>query len=510
MRMHDVISIKNVLPGSQGWTCKVTVQEKQQITGSTMTPTKKQKLILLDPEGSQVEGIIFNNDIPKISPRLQIYKKYLISDAIVRLIPEKYQTSDLKIQCVITSRTVIERANDDDDILPVKFNYTEFSNLVNFIDDKEKSVGQLQHYVLGIVVQSLDVEKILKFLIMLTGPGASFVTMLAKCELSCLAKNLAFVKCEVYDLAFDKCETVVLSLWDDFVTHEGYQMTHTIQNQPVVVCRRVTLSTWFDSAILIDPPIEEAGNLKKWARKNSQVLSVLVTDAAYMKFNPDVTLKPDQKITKIILLKPAQKSSWVKVSFSFEHIFQKFWYMGCKKCFRSTAAPHGVVFTCNSCRERCRFDIDLTDTTGTVTASIFGELAETLLTFTALEAMDHFTQNIELPLEKTHAELKQKLFLAHIRPVQSQLADAKQRYTIIYYCETTDHLESELLDIQEMPDNVLTYNETANSASIASVNEGSSSRVKSCLAKRFEESKGDYSSASPLEAANSPKRAKLS
>ena len=48
--MHDVISIKNILPGSQGWTCKVTVQEKQPITGSTMTPTKKQKLILLDPE----------------------------------------------------------------------------------------------------------------------------------------------------------------------------------------------------------------------------------------------------------------------------------------------------------------------------------------------------------------------------------------------------------------------------------------------------------------------------
>nr|XP_027086673.1 uncharacterized protein LOC113708416 [Coffea arabica] len=60
--------------------------------------------------GSQVEGIIFNHDIPKISHRLQIYKKYLISNAIVRLIPEKYQTSDLKIQWVLTSRTVIEPA----------------------------------------------------------------------------------------------------------------------------------------------------------------------------------------------------------------------------------------------------------------------------------------------------------------------------------------------------------------------------------------------------------------
>ena len=88
---------------------------------------------------------MFNNDISKISHQLQIYKKYLNSNAIVRLILEKYQTSDLKIQWVLTSRTVIEPANDDDDILPVKFNYTEFSDLVNFIDDKQKSVGQLHH-----------------------------------------------------------------------------------------------------------------------------------------------------------------------------------------------------------------------------------------------------------------------------------------------------------------------------------------------------------------------------
>ena len=38
---------------------------------------------------------------------------------------------------------------------------------------------------------------------------------------------------------------------------------------------------------------------------------------------------------------------------------------------------------------RCRFDVDLTDHTDTLTASVFGDLAETLLTFTALEAMNY-------------------------------------------------------------------------------------------------------------------------
>ncbi|CDP08424.1 unnamed protein product [Coffea canephora] len=48
------------------------------------TPTKKQKFIFIDAEGSKVEGIIFNNDIPRMSSILQVYKKYNISNAEVK------------------------------------------------------------------------------------------------------------------------------------------------------------------------------------------------------------------------------------------------------------------------------------------------------------------------------------------------------------------------------------------------------------------------------------------
>ena len=125
----------------------------------------------------------------------------------------------------------------------------------------------------------------------------------------------------------------------------------------------------------------------------------------------------------------------MKASFSFDHIFQKFWYMGCEKCFCSTSADYGVLFMCNTCKQkhkaeprsdhhyficflsflllllitlsflflccalyktcifnRCKFDVDLSDDTGTVTATMFGDLAEKLLTFTAKEAMEHYFQ----------------------------------------------------------------------------------------------------------------------
>ena len=46
-----------------------------------------------------------------------------------------------------------------------------------------------------------------------------------------------------------------------------------------------------------------------------------------------------------------------------------------------------------------------------------------------------FFQNLELPLEFVHAQLKTKTFLVHIKLVQTQLADDRQRYTILYCAE---------------------------------------------------------------------------
>lgn len=152
-----MLMMKEITPEMRNWTCKVTIQEKQQITQSMSTPTKKQKFILIDGEGSQVEGIIFNNDIPKMSPILQVYRKYKISNAEVRPIQPKYQTAEITIQWVISARTVIEEISDDEDVIPVKFSCTPFKELSQYMDNKDKSVD-----VIGIVVQALEKKIVTK------------------------------------------------------------------------------------------------------------------------------------------------------------------------------------------------------------------------------------------------------------------------------------------------------------------------------------------------------------
>ena len=89
-----------------------------------------------------------------MSQILQIYKKYRISNAEVRPIPSKFQTSDLTVQWVISSRTVIDKIPDDDEVMPVKFCYSKFTDLVQYMDDKTKSVGESFNALLLICLHS--------------------------------------------------------------------------------------------------------------------------------------------------------------------------------------------------------------------------------------------------------------------------------------------------------------------------------------------------------------------
>ncbi|XP_027060683.2 replication protein A 70 kDa DNA-binding subunit D-like [Coffea arabica] len=495
--MEKLLAMKEIVPEMQSWTCKITVQEKQQITQSMSTPTKKQKFIFVDTEGSKVEGIIFNNDIPRMSSILQIYKKYKISNAEVRPILPKYQTAEITHQWTITSRTVIEEVFDDEDMMPVKFNCTKFRDLAQYMDDKAKSVD-----VLAIVIETLEKKTI--------------------------TTNYRESVVQKFVLVNEELQTVVLSMWDDFIKNEGEQIISAMNNYPVIIARRikvnnyngVSLSTWFDSAILVNPPIQEARELKNWAMRNSKELTLILEQKTYTRYNPEISLKPDQKTTLICNVNPSHKSTWVKAQFTFQHIFQKYWYMSCKKCYRGTAAAHGVIFSCNTCKEkhpaepRCRFDMDLRDHTGVITASIFGEQAEQLLTFNALEIMEHFKQNIELPLETVHKELELKWFLVHIKPVQTQVADTKQRYTIIYYSEVVD-AATQVSSVNESIVPFVSVHDQDDSSHITTsgtvtVEENNpTSKVRLSLNQKFDQAEEPENNASQLEGTSCSKKPKL-
>ncbi|XP_071932877.1 replication protein A 70 kDa DNA-binding subunit B-like [Coffea arabica] len=427
-----------------------------------------------------------------MSPMLQVYKRYKISNADVRTIPQKFQSAGLIKQWVITSKTVIEEVDGNEDIMPVKFAFTDFADLSDYMDDKNKSVD-----VLGVVISSLAMKTI--------------------------TRNSRQSNVQKFVLLNEESQTVLLSLWDDFLNNEGQLLLNNMHSYPVIIGRRlkfnnyngVSLSTWFDSALLVDPPIQEARQLKNWAMRNAKSIAEIIDAKSYIKYNPALSLKRDQKTTLICNVTASQKTAWVRAKLSFEQIFQKYWYMSCAKCYRATAADYGMEFTCNSCKEkgaampRCRFDVDLIDDSGVIPASIFGDLAEKILTFTGLEAMDHFNQNLELPLQFVHEQLKTKTFLVHIKPVQTQLADARQRYTILYCSELEPKMSHAQLTHEPESVSLSCDQQAENEQLLTAGHGGSSSKVRLRLSQKFDETETVSTNAFDSPHADSKKKAKL-
>nr|XP_027115773.1 replication factor A protein 1-like isoform X2 [Coffea arabica] len=275
LRMANLLPMRDIMPHMKNWSCIVTVQEKQHITNSMGTPTRKQKFVFYDSE---------------------VYKKYKISNAEVRTIPPKFQTSELTVQWDISSRTVIDEIADDDEVMPVKFCYSKFTDLVQYMDDKTKSVD-----VLGVVIGALEKKTVIK--------------------------NSKQSDVQKFVLLNEESQTVLLSLWDSFLANEGQEILSKLHSYPVSIARRVrvnnyngvALGTWFDSVILVDPPIQEARELKNWALRNTKLFKEVAEKKNYIKYNPQLSLKSDQKTTWICNITSSQKAE-----FSFEHIFQKY------------------------------------------------------------------------------------------------------------------------------------------------------------------------------------------
>ncbi|KAL3534282.1 hypothetical protein ACH5RR_002743 [Cinchona calisaya] len=138
--MENLLQIEDIKPKMNNWSAKITVQEKLQATPSSKNKTTYQKFIFVDSKDSKVQGIMFNQTIPVMSPKLQVYKKYLISNAEVRLIPENFQSDG--IDRVISIETVVEELTDEQsDMLQAAFVYTKFKDFLLYADSTSEIVG---------------------------------------------------------------------------------------------------------------------------------------------------------------------------------------------------------------------------------------------------------------------------------------------------------------------------------------------------------------------------------
>ncbi|KAL2538379.1 replication protein A 70 kDa DNA-binding subunit B-like [Forsythia ovata] len=94
--------IRDVSPGSSGWTVKVVIAEKFSPRIAQKSPTKYQNLILMDTEGSMVQETLYGQNITAFQDELILGNTYLISNAMVKVTNAEYKAKYGEVQWTIS------------------------------------------------------------------------------------------------------------------------------------------------------------------------------------------------------------------------------------------------------------------------------------------------------------------------------------------------------------------------------------------------------------------------
>lgn len=80
---------------------------------------------------------------------ITVFKRYRISNAKVKKIPEIYRWNGIKMQWIITAKAILKELHDEHAMMARSFEFTNFSNLGNFIGATRAAVGKYLNLLLS-------------------------------------------------------------------------------------------------------------------------------------------------------------------------------------------------------------------------------------------------------------------------------------------------------------------------------------------------------------------------
>lgn len=387
---QGITMLQDIVPGTKNWTAKLQVIEKQKVLLSK-AGNKYQKLVLLDEQGNHIEALICNTDIQYFKHHFQLYKRYLISNAKIQ--PDSSSTTSMRNRTWIIDNCTIVQPIDEAQppLIPQIFRFTPFTKLHQHIDDNSDID------VLGLVIEVQQREQ--------KGPIAT--------------RNIIIID--------QSSMPIILTLWGDHEKDEGHAITEMIHTHPIIAALRVkvssyhtlNLSTKYASCILVNPPIQEAPEIKSWADANQQQIRELLIQRAFEDRAKLLPIPQPDEITTItdLLHFPLQKAYWIRGKAQLSDTRQKFWYRACTNCNKSLRSDPFSQVICSSCHRkttitlRSRMTIQLQDSSGSLTLDVFGEDAEKLFPAPASELQLQESQLPQNLIYQSDDHLQQQIVL---------------------------------------------------------------------------------------------------
>ncbi|XP_075093971.1 replication protein A 70 kDa DNA-binding subunit D-like isoform X2 [Nicotiana tabacum] len=160
----------------------------------------------------------------------------------------------------------------------------------------------------------------------------------------------------------DRMRPTILTLWEDFADADGSILAAQVAEYPIIVAKRITrtnyaglsLSTRYNSVILINSPYPQVGRLLNWVRDNRPRL---------MRYSQQNSLAVDWSLVPAaehndtvpiadIQSQPHIQLFYVEGKLSLPTHDQDFYELLCSHCGRQYRTHSPKIIHCASCKQR--------------------------------------------------------------------------------------------------------------------------------------------------------------
>ncbi|KAL8034707.1 hypothetical protein ABFX02_12G046800 [Erythranthe guttata] len=304
--------IQDVKPGIPPWIIKVVLHDIANPRQSYSSPKRYQRLVFADESGQKVMATIYDKDISNFENMFELFETYKIANARVSPLDIKYNKYNYPYQWTITTRTAI--SHEVSEVIPRSSIKLNFASIAHLKVDTEKD--EL------IDVMVLFIEK---------RPIRSVV-----------ASGKQHVVRDFTVINQDKMP-IILTLWNSVAESEGKLIDEAQEDMPVIRATRLSVSSFYGlslastpaTAIIVDPNIAEAQNLKTWRASNQKLISNALAKKEYLIHDDSfqaTTEKEIYSLTDVVTAKKVDKFV-VRVKAKITNNDQKFFYMACNFCF---------------------------------------------------------------------------------------------------------------------------------------------------------------------------------
>ncbi|KAK4734297.1 hypothetical protein R3W88_008558 [Solanum pinnatisectum] len=320
-----------------------------------------------------IKVVMYADEIEQYADKLKLMITYLISTAKVKVSPTSYGKSIHKFYWVLDKETVIEHIKPSNKLEkplppPTKLNITTFDRIPHMMVDSAAEID-----ILAIVLRC-DPQKYV---------------------------GRSHHKCREITICDNEKNHFLLTLWEDFKEIERNEIEAKMATEAdliVILGRRLSLQTRFNSTIRVDPNYPQTVELINWAKENKiMLLSRASEKTSTSSSAPPMVVTPiGQHVISIaeISSPTSMRLFYVEAEMAISDELQEFCVLECSGCKQKKRTKDRKDFECPKCNRkttlvpRCIFQIDLIDGTATTTTSISGELGEKLLSMTAEDIFD--------------------------------------------------------------------------------------------------------------------------